>query len=406
MVPTALLKAIPTSGDAPLTVAFDATGSSHPVPGEPLTYSWDLDGDGVYGDAATAQTSWTYTVKGSYTVGLRVTDSHGGMDGVTQRIDVSNLPPVPKIVSPVSTLTWKVGDVISFSGSATDPEDGVLPVSKLSWSLVIQHCPSNCHTHPVQSWAGVASGSFSGQDHEYPSYLELTLTATDSKGLQASTTVNLYPKTVSLSFASSPPGLQLAVGSATQAAPFARTVIIGSTNSVTAVSPQSLSGTSYQFTSWSDGGAQSHNLVAPATPATYTASFHVVTPTPTRTPTSTPTPDADAHANGNADRSAHGDTDADPDLDSHGDADTDHDGDENGHPDGDAHADADAHAHADPDVDSLGGFDTDADANAHPHGDTDTDADPTRTPTGLRCRPAPTSRSTLRRRPIPAGRSR
>ena len=188
MAPTALLKAIPTSGNAPLTVAFDATGSTHPVPGEPLTYSWDLDGDGVYGDATTAQTSWTYTVKGSYTVGLRVTDSHGGMDGVTQRIDVSNLPPVPKIVSPVSTLTWKVGDVISFSGSATDPEDGVLPASKLSWSLVIQHCPSNCHTHPVQSWAGVASGSFSGQDHEYPSYLELTLTATDSKGLQASTT--------------------------------------------------------------------------------------------------------------------------------------------------------------------------------------------------------------------------
>ena len=47
----------------------------------------------------------------------------------------------------------------------------------------MQHCPSNCHSHPVQSFAGVAGGSFVAPDHEYPSYLELRLTATDSGGL-------------------------------------------------------------------------------------------------------------------------------------------------------------------------------------------------------------------------------
>jgi hypothetical protein len=50
-------------------------------------------------------------------------------------------------------------------------------------------------------------------------------------------------------------------------------VIVGSSNSVSAPSPQSLGGSSYTFVSWSDGLAQSHQIVAPATNTTYTATF-------------------------------------------------------------------------------------------------------------------------------------
>jgi hypothetical protein len=122
-----------------------------------------------------------------------------------------------------------VGDVINFSGSASDKEDGgTLPASALSWSLVQHHCPSNCHTHPLQGFSGVASGSFPTPDHEYPSYLELSLTATDSKGLTDTKTVRLNPKTVDLTFQSNPSGLKLTVGSSTATAPFTRTVIVGS----------------------------------------------------------------------------------------------------------------------------------------------------------------------------------
>jgi len=184
-----------------------------------------------------------------------------------------NQPPVATIASPASTLLWKVGDTISFAGSASDPEDGNLPASALTWTLFIQHCPSTCHSHTVQSWPGVASGSFAAPDHDYPSYLELRLTATDSQGQAASTTVRLDPQTVVLSFASSPSGLQLAVGGATSTTPFSRTVIVGSVNSVSAPSPQTLNGTSYTFSSWSDGGAQSHSITAPASATTYTAAY-------------------------------------------------------------------------------------------------------------------------------------
>ena len=87
----------------------------------------------------------------------------------------TNAPPVPVIATPPATLTWKVGDTIGFSGGATDPQDGTLPASALSWTLLVQHCPSGgCHTHIVQTWSGVSTGSFSTPDHEYPSYLSFS----------------------------------------------------------------------------------------------------------------------------------------------------------------------------------------------------------------------------------------
>jgi chitodextrinase len=188
---------------------------------------------------------------------------------------IANGAPTASIATPSATTTWKVDDVIAFSGSASDPQDGPLPASALSWTLIIHHCPSNCHTHTVQTWTGVAGGSFTTPDHEYPSYIELRLTATDSDGNTDTDSVELQPQTVQLSFATQPTGLQLAVGSTSQATPFTRTVIRGSSNSVSATTPQSQGGRQYAFSSWSDGGAQTHNVVANAA-ATYTATYSLV----------------------------------------------------------------------------------------------------------------------------------
>jgi len=166
--------------------------------------------------------------------------------------------------------------VISFSGSASDPQDSTLPASALTWMLILHHCPSNCHEHEIQSWPGVAGESFTAPDHEYPSFLELRLTATDAGGLTDSDSVQLDPRTVDVTLESSPSGLQLTIGSTTQQAGFTRTVIEGSTNTVSAPSPQTLGGESYGFVSWSDGGAATHTIVANST-ATYTATYQPVT---------------------------------------------------------------------------------------------------------------------------------
>jgi hypothetical protein len=119
---------------------------------------------------------------------------------------------------------------------------------------------------------GVASGSFTAPDHEYPSSLELVLTATDSGGLTSSASVTLQPQTVNLTFATSPSGLQLVLNGGSEATPFTRTVIAGSTNTISAPSPQTLNGNNYAFASWSDGGAQTHVITASAT-TTYSATY-------------------------------------------------------------------------------------------------------------------------------------
>jgi glucose/arabinose dehydrogenase len=271
--PTAVASATPTSGAAPLTVNFDGTGSSDPDPGDTITYAWDLDGDGAFDDATTAQTTYTYTAEGSHTASLRVTDRQGASDTDTVTITVGNTPPTATITTPAAGTTWKVGDVLSFSGSATDQQDGALPASALSWELILHHCPSNCHTHLLQTFTGVASGSFTAPDHEYPSHLELKLTATDSGGLTDTESVLLNPRTVALTFQTKPGGLQLVVNGTQATASFTRTVIVGSTNSISAPSPQQKGGKTYTFASWSDGGAPTHNIIAPATATTYAARF-------------------------------------------------------------------------------------------------------------------------------------
>jgi len=275
--PTATAQASPTSGIAPLTVQFDGTGSSDPE-GDALVYAWDLDGDGAFDDAGTPLASFTYTAAGVYTARLQVTDTLGASTtSLPLTITANNTPPVASMTAPASGTSWKVGDTIAFAGGATDAQDGTLAPAALSWELILHHCPTNCHIHALQTFDGVASGSFVAPDHEYPSHLELRHTATDSGGLTHTVSRLLEPQTTTLAFQSSPAGLQVVVGASGTATPFSRTVILGSSNSISAPSPQTLGGTTYQFAAWSDGGAQTHNIVAGG-PTTYTATF-VLAPT-------------------------------------------------------------------------------------------------------------------------------
>ncbi|HLE15792.1 MAG TPA: PKD domain-containing protein, partial [Anaerolineales bacterium] len=276
--PTASISATPTNGAAPLAVDFDGSASSDPDPGDSLTYAWDLDGDGQFDDGAGVQATYTYTQIGAVSATLKVTDSQGAFDSDSVAISAGNTPPTASIKQPAVGTTWTVGQTITFSGSASDQQEGILPASALSWSMVMMHCPSNCHAHPIQDFAGVAGGTFKAPDHEYPSFLELRLTATDSKGLQDTRVLKLYPKTSVLTFKTEPAGLQLVVNGASQTAVFSRTVIAGSRNSVSATTPQTLNEISYQFASWSDGGAQTHDATAPGSARTYTARFTPVKP--------------------------------------------------------------------------------------------------------------------------------
>ena len=276
--PTAVATATPAGGPTPLTVTFDATGSTDPDPADQgrLSYAWDLDGDGVV-DSTAATVTHTYTTVGSYTARLTVTDTLGASDTDTVLVTAGNSPPTAVMDAPAVGTTWRVGDTVTFSGHATDPEQGTLPASALSWHLRLLHCssPTNCHTHYLQDFDAVASGSFTAPDHEYPAYLELDLVATDAAGLTSTVTRRLDPRTVNLTFATWPVGFQLVVGSTAQAAPFTTTAIQGATVTVSAPTPQVRFRRKFAFVSWSDGMARTHTLTAPAVPTTYTAVYRI-----------------------------------------------------------------------------------------------------------------------------------
>ncbi|GAB2936320.1 PQQ-dependent sugar dehydrogenase [Micromonospora polyrhachis] len=274
--PVAQIEATPTSGPAPLTVDFDGTASTDADPADVgrLTYRWDFTSDGTV-DATTPTARFTYPANGHYTATLTVTDTLGVTATATVEIQPGNSAPSAVVDTPTSQTRWRVGDRLTFSGHATDPQQGTVPPSGLSWRLSMRHCESvdNCHTHPLQEWRGVTTGSFVAPDHEYPSHLELELTATDEEGLTDTVVRRLDPATVELDFATDPPGLRLSVGPSTAVTPFSRTVIVGSTNTVSAPSPQSADGLTHTFANWSDGGAGTHVVIAPATSTTYTATY-------------------------------------------------------------------------------------------------------------------------------------
>ena len=176
------------------------------------------------------------------------------------------------LAEPLSTLEWAVGDPISFEGEAWDEEDGVVPTTSLDWSTRLFHCPSGCHAHPLQAFPAVASGSFPAPDHEYPSYIEVRLTAIDARGLAATKAVAIYPRAVQLSVTSSPPGLTLSAGPETGPTPLSPIAIKEGSVSLVAPATQQLGGRTYGFERWSDGGERAHTVVAEG-PAAYEAIY-------------------------------------------------------------------------------------------------------------------------------------
>lgn len=91
VLPSAVISATPTTGNAPLSVTFDASGSSDPD-GAITSYSWNF-GDGNTGSGMSQ--CHTFPV-GSYTVTLTVTDDQGGISPQAQTTIVANeTPPGP-----------------------------------------------------------------------------------------------------------------------------------------------------------------------------------------------------------------------------------------------------------------------------------------------------------------------
>jgi glucose/arabinose dehydrogenase/PKD repeat protein len=273
--PVAAASANPRSGAAPLNVVFSSAGSSDPE-GLPLSYFWDF-GDNTSSTAANP--THNYTANGMYTARLQVSD------GVSTTLSSGLLitvgaPPTAQVLTPANGSFFRAGDVIQYSGSAFDSAGNALPASAYSWSITFHH---DSHVHPGGGpFTGITSGTLTiptgGHDFEGATNYEFILTVTGGNGLTASASASVYPDKVNLTFSTQPSGLSLDVDGISKVTPFVLDDVKGFHHTINAPA-QALGGQSYDFEAWSDGGARSHEIVAPTTDASWVASFAQSGPT-------------------------------------------------------------------------------------------------------------------------------
>ncbi len=170
--PEALLLADKNSGDAPLSVSFDASGSSD-SDGEIIEYAWDWDGNGSYEEfSETAELSHVFSAPGAFQVRLRVTDAAFAHAWASLPLMVGVAGNEPPAVSIGST---KTGGTVPFNlrlvATANDPDGAVV---RYDWDF-----------DGDGQWDNYDSGNDVIHKYSLPGSFAATVRATDDKGAQA-----------------------------------------------------------------------------------------------------------------------------------------------------------------------------------------------------------------------------
>jgi PKD repeat protein len=121
--PVASLEMTPSPARAGQTVTFNAAKSSY-TNGTIARYEWDLDGNGTYERTTTTPTvTASYATAQTVNIGLRVVDSNGGWDYITQPLRVGNFPPEARIgATPSPALT---GQTVTLDASHSTDQGAI-----------------------------------------------------------------------------------------------------------------------------------------------------------------------------------------------------------------------------------------------------------------------------------------
>ncbi len=253
----------------PVTFSVTVTGSA------PFTYQWMKNGVNIPN-----VNSSTYTISattsgdaGEYSV--EVSNSAGSETSNVAILTVGpkNSKPVATILTPINNVLYKGGDVITFSGSGTDPEDGALPASAFTWLFDFHH---NTHVHDGLPLIGIKNGTFtiptSGETEDNV-WFRIKLIVKDNLGLTDTAYVEIFPKKSTLTLATEPAGLQLKIDGQPKPTPYSTLSVQGVERSISPVSPQTVNGIPYVFDHWVHGGSADQIISTPLSNTTYTAVF-------------------------------------------------------------------------------------------------------------------------------------
>lgn len=130
--PSASITTTTSAGNVPLSVSFDGSGSTD-SDGSIDSYAWD------FGDGSTAfglKTSHSYTIAGSYSPTLMVTDNDGATDSISAPVIVEpamtgNNIPIAKISA--SANRGNIPLTITFDGNKCHDSDGT--ITAYTWNF-------------------------------------------------------------------------------------------------------------------------------------------------------------------------------------------------------------------------------------------------------------------------------
>jgi len=198
--------------------------------------------------------------------------------------DSSDAPPTAVITAPAAGSTFRAGDTLTFSGSATDDKDGALPASSLSWWAELHH---DDHSHPFVLPRAGASGTATiptrGETSDNIFY-RFHLRAVDSAGQATEVTRDVLPRKARVTLATVPAGLRLTLDGQAVTGPTTFTGVVGIERDIAAADQQA-NGRRYRFDTWSQGGTASQTISTPTTDTTYTANFTDLGPANNQPPT-------------------------------------------------------------------------------------------------------------------------
>jgi hypothetical protein len=180
------------------SVTLDASGSSDPG-GSSLTYSWDLNGDGVFGDATGVRPTLTWSQlealgindgPATFNVQVQVTNAYGGSTiSPATTLTVSDAP-VSNLQLTLQASSINEGSSASLSGSFTNP-------SAVDANSVVINWGDGSANTTLNLAAGATS--FSGITHQYleesagqpgGSY-PISVIVQDNEGAQASASTSI-----------------------------------------------------------------------------------------------------------------------------------------------------------------------------------------------------------------------
>jgi parallel beta-helix repeat protein len=192
--PIAALTVTPGSGNAPLAVTADASGSTDGDSTPIATYTFDFgDGSTVVGPQAGATATHTYTVAGAYTAMVTVTDTGGLASTAVAQVTVSQ--PVDAPPNAVLSVTPTSGAaplaVIADASGSTDGDS--TPIATYTFDF-----------GDGSTVVGPQAGATAAHTYTAPGAYTATVTVTDTGGLSSTATATATAQVMVANLAGNP----------------------------------------------------------------------------------------------------------------------------------------------------------------------------------------------------------